>query len=68
MGDGLVYFQLVCERGFYAEVKVSVGETVSQGQQIGTVGTTGYSFGNHLHFEVRVKGESVQPLDYVTPS
>ncbi|MBQ7699218.1 MAG: peptidoglycan DD-metalloendopeptidase family protein [Clostridia bacterium] len=48
-----------------SEPLVSVGERVYQGQQIGEVGMTGYATGYHLHFEVRVNGEKVDPLDYL---
>lgn len=44
---------------------VSAGQTVSRGEVIGFVGTTGYSFGNHLHFEMRVNGERVDAEQYV---
>lgn len=43
---------------------VSKGQTVKQGDVVGYVGTTGNSTGNHLHFEIRVNGSRVDPLNY----
>ena len=37
---------------------------MSQGQVVGYVGTTGSSTGNHLHFEIRVNGSRVDPVNY----
>lgn len=45
---------------------VSAGDDVVQGQTIAKVGTTGYSGGNHLHFEFRVDGVRDDPKKYVT--
>ena len=45
--------------------KVSVGQSVRQGQVIGLSGCTGLCFGDHLHFEVRLNGTVTNPMDYL---
>jgi peptidoglycan DL-endopeptidase CwlO len=44
---------------------VSAGEQVQQGEVIGYSGCTGYCLGPHVHFEVRINGEVVDPLGYL---
>ena len=59
-GNGVQTYYAHC-----SSLVASVGQTVSQGQVIAKVGSTGNSTGNHLHLEVRVNGQSYNPQKYV---
>lgn len=51
--------------GHCSKLLVSKGQEVSRGEKIALIGSTGYSTGNHLHFEVRKNGVRTQPMDYL---
>ena len=48
-----------------SQLLVKYGDKVYQGQTIAKVGSTGNSTGPHLHFEIRIKGKTVDPLKYL---
>jgi len=51
--------------GHLSSVLVKPGDNVTSGQKIGIMGSTGFSTGTHLHFEVRLNGVAQNPFDYV---
>lgn len=60
-GDGLYTIYMHA-----SALYVSTGEYVTRGQKIAAVGTTGRSTGNHLHFGVRLNGQYVDPMGYIS--
>ena len=56
---------LVTKYMHHSALAVTAGQHVSRGQQIGYVGTTGYSTGPHLHFQVELNGTPVDPMGYL---
>ena len=51
--------------GHLSQINVVCGGAIYQGQMLGLAGSTGNSTGPHLHFEVRVNGSVVNPLNYL---
>lgn len=48
-----------------SEIVAQVGQTVAKGEEVLKVGSTGYSTGPHAHFEIRINGQTVNPLDFL---
>lgn len=51
--------------GHLSEIDVEAGQEIARGQTIGKVGSTGRSTGPHLHYEVRIAGEAVNPRPFL---
>lgn len=58
-------YGLMTRYGHLAEYSVQVGDTVTRGQHIGSVGRTGRTTGPHLHYEVRVNNIPQDPTQYI---
>lgn len=59
---------LTTRYGHLSHIDVALGDSVSRGQFVGRVGSTGRSTGPHLHYEVRINDEPVNPLQYLLTS
>jgi murein DD-endopeptidase MepM/ murein hydrolase activator NlpD len=51
--------------GHMSAILVKAGDRITRGQQIGRMGSTGRSTGNHLHYEVRIDGRAVNPMPFM---
>ena len=56
---------MVTRYGHASKIYVTVGQRVSRGQTIAAIGSTGWSTGPHLHFEVMINGIKYNPLSYI---
>ena len=56
---------LTTRYGHLSHIDVALDQTVSRGQLLGKVGSTGRSTGPHLHYEVRINDQAVNPLPYL---
>ncbi len=72
-GVGYGKYVIIDHGGGYAtlyahmsSVSVQLGQWLAQGEEVGKVGSTGWSTGPHLHFEIRENGKHTNPLNHYT--
>ncbi len=58
-------FGIETRYGHMSRIRVSVGDRVSRGDRIGDMGSTGRSTGTHLHYEIRLSGDAINPMIYI---
>ena len=58
-------FGLKTRYAHLSAIEVAVGDTVRKGEVVGLVGSSGRSTGPHLHYEVRIDEEAVDPMAFV---
>jgi murein DD-endopeptidase MepM/ murein hydrolase activator NlpD len=56
---------IITRYGHMSAVLVQAGQKITRGQQVGRMGSTGRSTGNHLHYEVRIDGRPVNPIPFM---
>lgn len=58
-------FGIETRYGHLAQIRVEVGQKISRGDRIGDMGNSGRSTGTHLHYEVRIGGDAVNPMTFI---
>jgi murein DD-endopeptidase MepM/ murein hydrolase activator NlpD len=56
---------LTTRYGHLSQIDVTVGQAITRGETLGRVGSTGRSTGPHLHYEVRINNQPVNPRQYL---
>ena len=51
--------------GHLSQIRVNVGDRVSRGDRIGDMGNSGRSTGTHLHYEIRIGGDAINPMTFI---
>ena len=58
-------FGIETRYGHLSQIRVNVGDRVSRGDRIGDMGNSGRSTGTHLHYEIRIGGDAINPMTFI---